>query len=88
MNPAIVILDKFLDEALILIQYLLPHVGYVVQYGLILHKEVLLCTTPSVVVREGLDGREGGEGYLVVLGLPCLVHKANRHFPRQFNVCE
>ena len=64
MNSSVVVLDQLVDEALVLVQHLLPHVGDVVENCLVLHEEVLLCGAPHVVAWESLDGREGGEGDL------------------------
>ena len=55
VDPAVVVLDELLDEALVLVQHLLAHVGDVVQYRLVLHQEVLLGAAPGVEPGESLE---------------------------------
>lgn len=55
VNLAIVVLDELLDEALVLVQHLLPHVRDVMKHSFILHQEVFLA------MKEGEGEREGSK---------------------------
>lgn len=79
----VVVLDQLVDEAFVLVQHLFPHVGDVVEDGLVLHEEVGLGGAPGVVVGQCWDRREGGEGRPVRRDLPTGSHHCQGDLGRE-----
>ena len=74
MDFSVVVFDELFDEGTVLVQDFVPHVGDVVQDGLVFDHEVLLERRPAVHRRDWVDRVDDLDGdrldlAVVVLGL-------------------